>query len=70
MNADASAMSIARHADPMAFLAAAAPVLARDEAMASSYVAFANGLLRNPPGEVSLLMPRATLYPMKSMSNG
>jgi predicted GNAT family acetyltransferase len=33
----------------MAFLAAAAPVLARDEALASSYVAFANGLLRNPP---------------------
>ena len=35
----------------MAFLAAAAPVLARDEAMASSYIAFANGLLRNPPAE-------------------
>ena len=44
-------MSIARHADPMAFLAAAAPVLARDEALASSYIAFANGLLRNPPPE-------------------
>ncbi len=35
----------------MAFLAAAAPVLARDEALASSYVAFATGLLRNPPSE-------------------
>ena len=35
----------------MAFLAAAAPVLARDEALASSYIAFAAGLLRNPPTE-------------------
>jgi len=35
----------------MAFLAAAAPVFARDEALASSYVAFATGLLRNPPAE-------------------
>jgi GNAT superfamily N-acetyltransferase len=42
---------VARHANPIAFLAAAAPVLARDEALASSYVAFATGLLRNPPGE-------------------
>jgi len=44
-------MAIARHSDPMAFLAAAAPVFARDEALASSYVAFATGLLRNPPTE-------------------
>ena len=49
MNADASGMSVVRHVDPMTFLAAAASVLARDEALASSYVAFANGLLRNPP---------------------
>jgi len=35
----------------MAFLAAAAPVFARDEALASSYIAFATGLLRNPPTE-------------------
>ena len=35
----------------MAFLAAAAPVLVRDEALASSYIAFASGLLRNPPTE-------------------
>src|SRR4029078_8243270 len=49
MNADAPESSVARHTDPMAFLAAAAPVLARGEALASSYVAFANGLLRNPP---------------------
>jgi len=49
MNADAPESSVARHTDPMAFLAAAAPLLARDEAQASSYVAFANGLLRNPP---------------------
>jgi predicted GNAT family acetyltransferase len=33
----------------MVFLAAAASVFARDEAMASSYVALATGLLRNPP---------------------
>ena len=42
---------VARYADPVAFLAAAAPILARDEALASSYVAFAHGLLRNPPTE-------------------
>ena len=42
---------VARHADPTAFLAAAMPVFARDEALASSYVAFATGLLRNPPAE-------------------
>ncbi len=35
----------------MAFLAAAAPVLARDEALASSYIAWATGLVRNPPAE-------------------
>jgi GNAT superfamily N-acetyltransferase len=44
-------MSIARPSDAMAFHAAAAPVFARDEALASSYVAFATGLLRNPPTE-------------------
>jgi len=51
MSGDAQRVPIARHADPMAFLAAAAPVFARDEALASSYVAFATGLLRNPPAE-------------------
>jgi len=51
MKEHVSTPSVARHADPIAFLAAAAPVLARDEALASSYVAFANGLLRNPPAE-------------------
>ncbi len=51
MSEDASRPRVARHADPIAFLAAAAPVFARDEALASSYVAFATGLLRNPPGE-------------------
>jgi uncharacterized protein len=40
-----------RHADPTAFLAAAGPVFARDEAMASSYAAFVAGLARNPPTE-------------------
>jgi len=48
---DSAAMYVVRHSDPMAFLAAAAPVLARDEALASSYVAWVNGLLRNPPSE-------------------
>ncbi|MEO8345418.1 MAG: GNAT family N-acetyltransferase [Betaproteobacteria bacterium] len=33
----------------MAFLVAAAAALARDEAMASSYRAWANGIIRNPP---------------------
>jgi predicted GNAT family acetyltransferase len=42
---------VVRHSDPLAFLAAAAPALARDEALASSYVAWANGLLRNSPAE-------------------
>lgn len=42
-------MSVVRHASPDAFLVAAQPVLARDEAMASSYVAWAHGLTRNPP---------------------
>jgi len=51
MNEFASMQGVARHADPVAFLTAAAPVMARDEALASSYVAFANGLLRNPPAE-------------------
>lgn len=51
MSEDASRPRVARHADPIAFLAAAAPVFTRDEALASSYVAFANGLLRNPPTE-------------------
>jgi uncharacterized protein len=51
MSEDASRPCVARHADPSAFLAAAAPIFARDEALASSYVAFATGLLRNPPGE-------------------
>jgi uncharacterized protein len=51
MTEAASRPCVARHADPSAFLAAAAPVLVRDEALASSYVAFATGLLRNPPGE-------------------
>jgi len=51
MSDDTTTNRIARHVDPVAFLAAAAPVLARDEALASSYVAFANGLLRNPPAE-------------------
>jgi uncharacterized protein len=51
MSEDASWPRVARHADPVAFLAAAAPILARDEALASGYVAFATGLLRNPPGE-------------------
>ena len=40
---------VVRHDDPQAFLAAAAPVLARDEALASSYNAWVNGLVRNPP---------------------
>jgi uncharacterized protein len=35
----------------MAFLAAAASTLARDEALASSYAAWINGLIRNPPAE-------------------
>ena len=48
---DAKDASVVRHADPMAFLAAAAPVLARDEALASSYVAWATGLVRSPPPE-------------------
>ena len=51
MSEDASRPRVARHADPSAFLAAAAPIFARDDALASSYVAFATGLLRNPPGE-------------------
>jgi uncharacterized protein len=51
MNEHASTPGVARHADPVAFLAAAASALSRDEALASSYVAFANGLLRNPPAE-------------------
>ena len=51
MNEFASMQGVARHADPVAFLTAAAPVMARDEALASSYVAFANGLLRNRPAE-------------------
>jgi len=42
-------MPVVRHASPDAFLAAARPVLARDEAMASAYVAWAHGLTRNPP---------------------
>ena len=41
--------NVLRHDDPLAFLAAAAPVLARDEALASSYNAWVNGLIRNPP---------------------
>jgi hypothetical protein len=49
MTPSSAAMSVVRHSDPLAFLDAAAPVLARDEAMASSYVAWVNGLLRNPP---------------------
>lgn len=52
---DTATMSVVRHSDPMAFLAAAAPVLARDEALASSYVAWATGLLRNPPAESELV---------------
>jgi GNAT superfamily N-acetyltransferase len=51
MSEDVPGPRVTRHADPVAFLAAAAPILARDEAQASSYVAFATGLLRNPPGE-------------------
>jgi RimJ/RimL family protein N-acetyltransferase len=51
MNWDVTAGAVIRHADPMAFLAAAAPVLARDEALASSYIAWATGLIRNPPAE-------------------
>ncbi len=47
---DIGAPYVVRHADPLAFLAAAAPVLARDEALASSYYAWVNGLIRNPPG--------------------
>lgn len=43
------ATHVIRHADPLAFLAAAAPALARDEALASSYAAWINGLIRNPP---------------------
>jgi predicted GNAT family acetyltransferase len=45
----AATMSVVRHTDPMIFLAAAGPVLARDDAMASSFVAWANNLVRNPP---------------------
>jgi uncharacterized protein len=44
-------MSVVRHSDPMAFLAAASPIFGRDEALASSYAAFAAGLIRNPPAE-------------------
>ncbi len=51
MTWDATAGVVIRYADPMAFLAAAAPVLARDEALASSYIAWATGLVRNPPAE-------------------
>jgi len=51
MSGDAPGKFVTRHSDPVAFLAAAAPVLARDEALASSYVALATGLLRNPPSE-------------------
>ena len=51
MTNELSTMSVVRHSDPMAFLAAAAPIFARDEALASSYVAFAMGLIRNPPAE-------------------
>jgi hypothetical protein len=51
MNERASTSGVTRHADPVAFLAVSAPILACDEALASSYVAFANGLLRNPPTE-------------------
>jgi hypothetical protein len=51
MNGDLHTARVIRHSDPMVFLAAAAPVLARDDAMASSYVAWANGLLRNPAAE-------------------
>ena len=41
-------MSVVRHANPDAFLAAALPVFARDEAMASSYVAATHASSRNP----------------------
>jgi predicted GNAT family acetyltransferase len=51
MNENVPTSGVARHVDPVAFLAAAAPTFARDEALASSYVAFASGLLRNPPAE-------------------
>lgn len=48
MNLNAATVSTVRHSDPVAFLADASPVFARDDAMASSYVAWAMGLLRNP----------------------
>jgi predicted GNAT family acetyltransferase len=41
-------MSVVRHASPDAFLAAAQPVIARDEAMASSFVAGARAPNANP----------------------
>jgi len=46
-----TAMAVIRHSDPMAFLAAAAPAFARDEALASCYISLATGLLRNSPAE-------------------
>lgn len=48
MTTNAAPSRAVRYAEPLAFLAAAAPVFARDDAMASSYVAWATGLLRNP----------------------
>lgn len=42
---------VVRHADPLDFLAAAAPVLARDDALASSYHAWVAGLRRNPAAD-------------------
>jgi uncharacterized protein len=51
MTPDSTLSSVVRHSDPIAFLDAAATVLARDEALASSYVAWATGLVRNPPAE-------------------
>src|SRR5664279_3420290 len=41
-------MSVVRHASPDAFLASAQPVIDRDEAMASSYVAGARAPSANP----------------------
>jgi len=51
MSGITTTMPIVRHSEPMVFLAAAAPVLARDEALASGYVALARRLLRNPPAD-------------------
>jgi uncharacterized protein len=51
MTTDTPQARVVRHADPLTFLSAAAPVLARDDALASSYRAWVSGLLRHPATE-------------------